>query len=351
MVLRSRKLLSFLLLSMCCFPLFSETYHRKVSDSGGTEYLWEREGVSPFDELIISWNALRPARGYYAIAVCVGKEGRYSSWTPYAEWGVDSQRGFVVDSEEVSDDPFGVRVRMDSVQPAGKEKGTGFRIRVTARKGADLRGFKSLTVFADSEVARKERVAALPRYDERYLLDVKGISQMALPDERRARLCSPASTTALVRFLRGDDALHPVVFAESVRDVAFDIFGNWVLNVAEAYQRLADPAYSCWVARCTFRDLLDLLKGGMPVVISVRGPLPGSAQPYEEGHLLVVIGFDGSTGEVICMDPAFATDTETRVRYKVSDLMEAWARRGHVGYVFRHSGFARSRESRGLKRA
>ena len=72
-------------------------------------------------------------------------------------------------------------------------------------------------------------------------------------------------------------------------------------------------------------------------MISVRGPLPGSALPYKSGHLLVVIGFDAEEKEVICMDPAFNTNAETRVRYKLYDLLQAWKRRKNVAYTFSSS--------------
>jgi hypothetical protein len=66
----------------------------------------------------------------------------------------------------------------------------------------------------------------------------------------------------------------------------------------------------------------------------VRGPLPGSAKPYANGHLMAVIGYDPSQQTVICMDPAFPADSETHVVYHLSDFLQAWSRRGNVAYVF-----------------
>lgn len=76
------------------------------------------------------------------------------------------------------------------------------------------------------------------------------------------------------------------------------------------------------------------MKQGTPVIVSVRGPLTGSARPYAKGHLLVVIGYDSLNQKVICMDPAFPKDSETHVSYGLSDFVQAWNRRGNVAYVF-----------------
>lgn len=116
---------------------------------------------------------------------------------------------------------------------------------------------------------------------------------MGLRDGRNGHLRSPTATTAVIRFLNEDSSLDPLEFAESCWDADFDIFGNWVFNVAEAYNRSKNSDYLCWVERYDdFLEILKSLESGFPTVISVRGPLPGSAKPYSNGHLLAVIGFD-----------------------------------------------------------
>lgn len=148
------------------------------------------------------------------------------------------------------------------------------------------------------------------------------------------RICSPTSTTAVIRYLNHNNSLDPLQFAYRVRDQQFDIFGNWVLNTAQAFHELQGK-WAVWVERLEgFQRVYDSLEKGVPVVISVQGPLAGSACDYSEGHLMAVIGYDAEKEEVICMDPAFRGREASSTRYALNDFLSAWARRGNVAYLF-----------------
>ena len=56
--------------------------------------------------------------------------------------------------------------------------------------------------------------------------------------------------------------------------------------------------------------------------------------PYEEGHLIVVKGYDASKKRVLCMDPAYPTNAETNVEYPYEAFMDAWGRRRRLAYLF-----------------
>jgi hypothetical protein len=106
------------------------------------------------------------------------------------------------------------------------------------------------------------------------------------------------------------------------------------LNVAEASHHLGNQ-WMCWVERLNgFQDIYDRLIQNTPVIVSVRGPLPGSAQPYAKGHLLVVKGYDPSEKKVLCMDPAFPDEKSTLISYDLEDFITAWQRRGKIAYLF-----------------
>ncbi|HEV8052168.1 MAG TPA: C39 family peptidase, partial [Parachlamydiaceae bacterium] len=93
--------------------------------------------------------------------------------------------------------------------------------------------------------------------------------------------------------------------------------------------------WHCWVQHLTgFDDIHARLRANMPVVVSVKGPLSGSALPYSEGHLLVVKGYNHKEKQVICMDPAFADNESTNVSYDLDDFMKAWSKRGCIAYIF-----------------
>lgn len=157
---------------------------------------------------------------------------------------------------------------------------------------------------------------------------------MTLEHERFKDLCSPVSTTAVTRFLAQDPTINPIHFAQTAWDSGFDIFGNWVFNVADSYTYLG-PKWACWVERLNgFDPVYARLSQGMPVIVSVRGPLQGSALPYAKGHLMAVIGYDPLEQKVRCMDPGFPQDSQTLVSYDFNEFMQAWSRRGNIAYVY-----------------
>ena len=49
--------------------LDAEMHHHELKEikNHTTVYEWQQEQTSPFDELLISWNAHRPQEGYYTL--------------------------------------------------------------------------------------------------------------------------------------------------------------------------------------------------------------------------------------------------------------------------------------------
>ena len=270
-----------------------------------------QENVLPFDELILSWNADRPSAGNYQIYVSV-KTDDWSPWQLYASWGADGQSS-CLSSIDTLDLPNG-------------QKATGFQV-----KTVPAEGIRSIHVYTNG-AKTKEAQQNIP-YTTPVSLAVPGLSQMALDHTRADSLCSPTSTTAVTRYL-SNRPINAIDFAQKVWDSGCDIFGNWPFNVAQAAAELG-PAWECWVERLDgFDEIYRRLHQGTPVVVSIRGPLPGSAQPYAQGHLIAVVGYDPEQNRVLCMDPAFPSDEETRVSYDLLDFLQAWNRRGRVAYIF-----------------
>lgn len=225
-----------------------------------------------------------------------------------------------------------LNVYQDTLEILEGNKAAGFRIRILAKEGASLEHFRTLHVSAIDRSTH--RVSALASENVTVDLEVAGLSQIALPDERYLRLCSPTSTTAVIRFLSNSADLSPLEFADNVVDSAFDIYGNWILNSAQAACELGD-SWDCCVARLTtFNQIIGQLCKGYPVIVSIKGPLNGSARPYESGHLVVVKGYDSKKREVLCMDPAFPTNEQTHVNYALEDFISAWGRRQGIAYIF-----------------
>jgi hypothetical protein len=316
--------LGFFLLSSGVIPLQAYMSHqRKVDD------VWKEETLLEFDELILSWNSIRPFEGKYLFYVRV-KIDSWSPWLLYATWGSDGQSGFFKATQDAP-----VRVYQDVLSVRGGEKATGFQIKIVAQDNALLNNIQSLHVYTNSDETEKSQSKSsylLPVY-----LQVPGLSQMALNHKRSTALCSPTATAAVSRYLANNYNIDPVVFAQNSWDSGFDIFGNWVFNVAEASIQLG-PQWDCWVDRLSgFDDIYEKLQEGTPVIVSVKGPLPGSAQPYSKGHLIAVIGYDPKEQKVICMDPAFSSDDQTHVCYALSDFIQAWNRRKRLAYIFKRN--------------
>jgi len=305
----------------------SELMHRSLleDEKQNNTFVWEETQLKPFDELIVSWDAERPANGSYLIQVSL-LTSEWSPWLDYAFWGACDQYTF---KQLLSDQ--GIQVYQDTIELQNNQA-IGFRIRILANEGASLDGFRALHISATD--LKTHAIEIVPLENVSVNLSVTGFSQIALPDERSLRLCSPTSTTAVVNFLSGTLNLSPIEFANAVVDSAFDIYGNWVLNTAQASHKLGKP-WHCLVARLTtFSQVIDQLMKGYPVVVSIRGPLVGSARPYESGHLVVVTGYDSESQEVFCMDPAFPTDDLTSVKYPLNEFLTAWGRRKGIAYIF-----------------
>ncbi len=280
-----------------------------------------KKHLPPFSELIISWNANRPTQGQYLFYVRVFIN-HWSSWLLYAVWGSNGQMSF---SENIEN----IKLHQDTLEIIEKQA-TGFQIKIITEGNASFSQLRSLHVYANGQKQ------PTPKIDEfsSLLLPVSGLSQMILQHPRNQDLCSPTATTAVVRYLTKNPFIDPLEFAQKSYDQGFDIFGNWVFNIAQAAAELG-KGWNCWVERLEdFDSLYQRLLLGTPVVVSVRGPLQGSALPYAKGHLIAVIGYDATTKQVLCMDPAFPEDSKTLVRYELSNFMESWERRNNIAYIF-----------------
>lgn len=306
----------------CLFSL--EVLSAHMIHQNTIEPIWQKESLAPFNELIFSWNADRPKEGKYHFFVSA-KTKNWSPWLLYATWGEGGQKSFSNTAENAP-----IRVYQDALEILDENLATGFQIKIVTEGNASLDQIHHLHVYTNSE----EPEEGTSSFDEFIHLPVPGLSQMVLSHPRHKDLCSPTSTTAVTRYLSQKDALDPIEFALESWDGGFDIFGNWIFNVATSATKLGKN-WSAWVERLSgFSGIYERLKQGTPVVVSVRSPLPGSAMTYSKGHLIAVIGYDPSEKKVICMDPAFPSNEETFVRYDLSDFIQAWSRRGKIAYVF-----------------
>ena len=162
------------------------------------------ENLPSFDEMMISWNGSRPVEGQAGIYARALLDD-WTEWLQYGSWESQSQATYHSQAGSV-------KAYQDAFEVLDGKKATGFHIKVDhpMRLHVYTNGFaRSRTVSSYSPV----------------YLQIGGISQMALNHPRRSELCSPASTTAVVRYL-SKNGVDPVYFAERVRDHGFDIFAG-----------------------------------------------------------------------------------------------------------------------------
>ncbi len=290
---------------------------------------WVEPNVAPFDELILSWNADRPTDAQYQFYVSLYTDV-WSIWLPYASWGCQGQSSF-----QMTDPNRPVEVYQDTVNVLNHEKATGFRIKIDSTDHLPPARIDNLHVFINNHTPLDS-----PSMYDAISLPLEGLSQTTLQHPRCMDLCSPTSTTAVIRYLQDNPSIDPIQFAQDAWDREFDIFGNWVLNIAAA-STILGPTWQCWVERLSgFDAIYQHLKQGIPVIVSVRGPLPGSALPYSCGHLIAITGYDPEQNKVLCIDPAFPSAEQTHSKYDLNDFIHAWNRRGRIAYIFQKTSLS-----------
>ena len=135
----------------------------------------------------------------------------------------------------------------------------------------------------------------------------------------------------LTSFLTKKD-IDPLAWAEKSFDAGFDTYGSWQFNVAQAADCCGDKVEFCTVRLRSFKQLYNQIARGIPAVVSVRGSLRGAPKKYDNGHVLVVVGWDAKKRHVLCHDPALTSDQETLKRYDIESFIEAWERSRRLTY-------------------
>lgn len=326
------KRLFFLLIftsSSLLFGNFSELHKHSITPKQEFEefYFWKNTQVEPFNELILSWNGKRPIKGTYIFYISV-KSGKWSNWMKYAEWGANDQKTFK--SEWGSS--F-ARNHTDVVALKDNLLATGFQIKVVATGGANCSDLAA--IFASTSNLHNYSSCTKPR--EESAVFVKPIfpqSQMVLSHHRFKDLCSPTSTTVTINSLLKEKAVDPAIFADQAKDNFHDIYGNWILNTAQAYAFLADEYYIYPRRLNSFDEVIAQLKKNIPVIVSVKGKIEGAPFEYKSGHLMTIVGWDPTTEEIFFIDSAHPSDQQSYVSYPFEEFNKVWTVRKNLCYFF-----------------
>lgn len=305
------------------------TQDERARNTEKKEILFSKIDVPHFTQLIFSWNAFRPAKGHFTFYAQVRdcQKKKWSKWHKMMDWGNKVQTSY----KSVDNFSQYHHVRLEILHSICSD---AFRIKIVAQENADMSLLNSFTVNV-SDFTKFVSESAFCKEFTLPSIVVNGapqISQFKLLHPRNDGLCSPTSCVMLTSFLIAK-TLNPIDFAERSLDKGLDKYGSWPFNLAHAFE-CANGRVSFAVMRCnSFKNLHDQLVKGIPVVVSVRGAIEGAPRVYRNGHLLMVIGFDALTQEVICHDPAVSHDEEVKKRYELSSFLHAWEASHRLTYL------------------
>ena len=277
----------------------------------------EIETLFPFDELLLSADAVFSGSGELEAEAQVKAGGTWSPWFSYGRFNPPAGGTSVKDQQN----DFG---RMDVDVLKLKQKATAFRYRLTLTPGAGSRAALRLAAasYTDSSAPYSQAdAAAKPAPFSPARVKAPAFSQMIQQVNYAGDICSPVSLAMTLSSLGGK--AEPLPTAAAVLDSAENIYGNWFLNTAYAGSR----GFYAFLARLnTLEEARAFIQAGSPVIASVTfGPdeLKNSPLKKTRGHLLVITGFDAK-GDVITHDPAAPEQKTVERVYKRAEFAAAW---------------------------
>lgn len=300
-------------------------------------WCWTRQTQNYFSGLIFSWNALRPIRGYYSFWIRVRERNtkHWYTWHEMARWGTDEQ-GRILQKSFTSKHRLGTHYAHVRLELPKGRIADAFEVKIKAHYNARLANIRNITVntynlnkfVSERTPARRAQLKQLASV---YLTQVPRKSQMNLKHPRYRSLCSPTSVSILLSYLL-DRTIDACAVAQGAFDHGLKIYGSWPFNIAHAFE-VAQGTIMFQVERLdSFKAVHELLCQGIPVIVSVRGALKGAPLSYEQGHLLVIVGWSQRFSKVLCHDPSFKGDHATAVAYDLDDFLAAWERSKRLAY-------------------
>jgi uncharacterized protein YvpB len=286
-----------------------------------------------FDQLILSWNIRYMDRpGSYNFSVEVSGDGKAWHRFDYLSWGDSSSFD---KAGEKSIEGVG-RMEMDVLKLAKPMKFARVIVDFKGNKSAEKSFLRRLALsFSKDNPVWSDFKRYHPGKEDIYYggvrLSVPYISQRSLEANKDGGACSPTSVSMVLNYhIPGID---PEMVARRAFDAENGIFGNWPFNVQAAFE---SGLSKTWADRqCGFDEIYYEVSNGKPVIISIAydyDELPNSPiHSAENGHLVVVVGFDGPDS-VICNDPAGHGVDDGIIKYPRKELEKAWV--GHTGVVY-----------------
>ncbi len=284
----------------------------------------EFNGIKPgftFNEVIPSWNIDGAANGAIRVEIRVNTPTGKSKWFVMGDWSGDKEWS-PRQSTDGQKDEFG-NVLTDTFRAVQPTDSVDLKITLKTRQSPKKPRLKLLTLCFSDTLSVHE-YESWPKSDFwGSLTDVPQRAQNNYPNG--GVLCSATSTSMMLshyaKLLNRPEIDHDVPDVEaSVWDPIYKGAGNWPFNTA--YFGSFEGLKGCVSRFTSINDLEILTKAGIPVVCSVSlDLLQGKERGRENGHLVIVVGFEND-GTPIFNDPAFKAGV--RKTYKRADFEKAW---------------------------
>jgi hypothetical protein len=330
--------------------------NKLVLATAETSGSWTSPAIEPgfgFDRLVASWNAQTPGDSHLRVEVqATTANGTQTDWYTLAIWAA-ADHAVQRTSVRGQTDVYG-RIDTDTLF-AQSDLFTAYVLRLTLQRPAseDPSPAVSMLGAAVSNVTYSPAApTSLPGGAESILLPVPAYSQ-----EIHARQypqyggggeawCSPTSTQMVVEYWgRGPSAddlawVNPSYAdpsidhaARSTYDAAYRGTGNWPFNTAYA----AGFGLDAFVTQLrSLSEAEQFVRSGIPLVASM------ASNPREldgflfdggtNGHLVVIVGFDGADNPIV-NDPAAWTNDTVQRTYDRAQFERVWLR-GSGGTVY-----------------
>lgn len=293
-----------------------------------SELIFSKTNLAQFTQLIFSFNAHRPAQGYFRFSIQghSSSSNQWSDWHKMIDWGAHVQRSHRVQHDS--------RFSYEHVRFEAKSGNyfDGFRIKISAHNGANLADLRHIGVcISNLNLFKAESSQVGDHLPTVKILNVPLQSQMSLSHPDGERACSPTAISMQVAYLAKTEP-ETLKFLTKTYDMGLETYGSWPFSVARAFEVYPLATYRVLRLR-NFADLHAYLKERLPVVVSVRGPLYGAPKPYASGHLMLITGWDRQKKLIFVNDPAMPNNRKVAHKYRLKDFLPAWEKSRRLAYV------------------
>lgn len=285
----------------------------------------------PFDQVIVSWNAIAPKNTLLGVEARAATGEGWSRWYHLGWW--DATNSVITRTSVKNQKDKNGNVDTDTLLLSNPSTELQIKLSLYSTEAGTS---PSVRLIACS-LAHSAEVPK-PSWSERILgelhLDVPEISQLDYPPRGNV-WCSPTSVTMVMNYWasqKGKDSWKADVrsAAGAIHDEAWGGTGNWTFNTAFA------GSHPGLVAYCTrlkgYSEAEKWLAAGVPVVLSISANILHGRGESGGGHLVVLVGFD-EKGNPIVNDPYAKTEEGQRVQrvYDPDRLLRAWQNKSSLG--------------------